>query len=77
MFLRGPRDGASRRSDFVGCSLDGRVRVGILTTMIKRVPRVSHARSFRIGIIAVVVSVVLIFFAILVFFFFREAIFGA
>ncbi|MCK4334414.1 hypothetical protein KAX06_06490 [candidate division WOR-3 bacterium] len=45
--------------------------------MIKKVPRVSHARSFRIGIIAVVVSVVLIFFAILVFFVFREAIFGA
>jgi len=39
--------------------------------MIKRVPRVSHARGFRLGIIAVVVSVVLIFAAILVLVFLR------
>jgi acetolactate synthase regulatory subunit len=39
--------------------------------MIKRVLRVSHARGFRLGIIAVVVSVVLIFAAILVLVFLR------
>lgn len=64
---------AKSRSDFVGCSLDSRVRIVILITMRRRgIPRSAMGNQFRLGIIAIVASAVLITAAILVFF----AIFG-
>jgi len=44
--------------------------------MRREIPRAALRRGFRLGVAAIVISVVLIFAAILVFFVFRAQIFG-